>query len=357
MTLIDYVNRVHFAENVLEEAVWAELESRGQATVGLISDRAHAGGELGERLRAALPHRARATAFEAAGSVPSESEARAIAAGCSEAGCGILLAYGPGEVINLAKATRLILGQGAPLARYAEEEGGGIRISGPLPDLIALPSLRGFCAGFNGILSIMLDGGRMVDIASRELTPSVTIGDPTVAANEPPEVRASTGVAAITLCVEALLSPHYNPPASGMALDGLNRALRSLDRAVAQDDPAARRELMAACMNAGMVEQTGLGLAHAMAASLCAVAHRGTAPCSVDKGAVKRLILPGTAGFHARSVPDDCAGLTAALGVSRPEDIAPRLSGVFRDLPLPGRLRELGLSEDQLDAAAGLALR
>ena len=37
-------------------------------------------------------------------------------------------------------------------------------------------------------------------------------------------VQAGSGVEAVTLCIEALLSPNYNPPANGIALDGLNRS-------------------------------------------------------------------------------------------------------------------------------------
>lgn len=357
MTLIDYLNRVHFAENVLEEAVWAELDTRREQPICLITDDDHIQGDLNDRLRGALPRSARSFTCTVRGMVPLEFEALRIAEAFTAGDGGVLLAYGPGAVINTAKAVRLLVGHGPPLARFSDSEGGALRITGSMPDLIAVPTLRGFTTGFNGLMSVLLDQGAMIDVASRALVPTVTIADPTIASREPPDVRASAGVSAIALCVEALLSPNYNPPASGIALDGLSRGLRSLKPAVADNGLNTRRELMAACMNAAMVQQKGLGLAHAMASALCAVLRDAQDTCGPDKGAIKRLILPGIAAFHTRAAPDACEALARALGLEDVREIAPRLAAAFEGLPLPTGLGDMGLTPALIDDAATLAAR
>ena len=228
MTLIDYLNRVHFAENILEEALWAELEQRQDDKFLILITGEDLQGELGERLKSGIPGQTRTVTFEASGLVPTEAEAHRAAVAFRDTNCDAILACGPGYVITLAKAMRLLVGHDAPLSRFSEAEGGALHITHALPELIAVPRLKGFVAGFNGLVSITLDDGKLIDIASRRIVPTVTIGDPTIAAGEPAAVLANASVEAVTLCTEALLSPNYNPPANGIAMDGLKRGLQAV---------------------------------------------------------------------------------------------------------------------------------
>lgn len=343
MALIDYLNRVHFAENIIEEAVWAELDRRRDRSFLLLATRNRLDSELGDRLRAGLPKQVRTVACHVSGGVPTEAEAQRVAGACRASECDALLAFGRGYVVNMAKAARLLIGHDAPLERYAESVGGTLQIARSLPDLIAIPELQGFVAGFNGLFSILQNDGSMIDIASRNLVPTVTIGDPTIAMHEPAAIQAGAIVEAITLCIEALLSPNYNPPANGIALDGLNRGLRTLTSVSDTADLDARREMMAACMNAAMVQQKGLGLAHAITGSLCA-----TTGMTLDKGAIKRLLLPKILGYYNQNRVIAHSALMGALGLTNPADVEKSISRALRGLPLAGSLSELGVSADHL---------
>ena len=343
MTLIDYLNRVHFADGVLEEALWAELEQRRDQKFLILSTREDMDGDLGERIRSVMPKQFRHLACEVTGGVPSEAEAKFVAEQIRLTHCDALVAFGRGYVINLAKAVRLLVKHGEPLSHFSEMEGGGVRISRDLPELIAVPRLQGFVAGFNGLLSIVLDDGKMIDIASRNNVPTVTIGDPTIAAKEPASVQASAGVEALTLCIEALLSPKYNPPANGIAMDGLSRGLHALASVSDHTSLADRRELMAAAMNAAMLEQKGLGLAHAITSSLCAVTLG-----ALDKGAIKRLLLPKIMTYYAERKVRPGSPLMEALGLTNPNDAVKTLRRVLGDLPLPDSLSDLEVSELQI---------
>ncbi|WP_370400578.1 iron-containing alcohol dehydrogenase [Sulfitobacter sp. JB4-11] len=343
MTLIDYLNRVHFADNIIEEAVWAELDRRLDGKLCVLSTTDQFEGELGERVRAGLPRQSRTANCPIKDGVPTEEEALRVAAFYTDNNCTAVLAFGRGYVINLAKAVRLLVSQKAPLAQYSETEGGSVRVTSPLPDLIAVPRLQGFIAGFNGLVSILLEDGTMIDIGSRNLVPTVTIGDPTLAVQEPTSVQASASVEAITLCTEALLSPKYNPPANGIALDGLRRGLQSLSSISDRPDIRARRELMAACMNAAMVQQKGLGLTHAVTSSLCAITS-GT----LDKGAIKRLVLPEILAFFADNGALAHSALMGALGFTNPADTVKTMRRALRDLPLAASLSKMGITAEEL---------
>lgn len=346
MTLINYVNRVHFADDILEEALWAEIEQRKLRTVMAVSGADEMGDTLSERFRLGLPSRIRSVGYRARIRHPDETEARQVADLFASSGCEALIAFGPGPIIEFTKLVRLLSTTDNPLSLYSMAAGGAHRDVKNLPDMIAVPSLMGFSSVFNASVSVRLESGELIDIACSDLVPDVTICDPTLAATESPRSQASAGAIAITCCVEALLSPNYNPPADGIALDGLNRALRSIRRATRSGGIEARRELMAASMNAAMVQQKGLGPVHAIFGALDAAAG-GT----LDRGAVARLLLPEMLKFYTSLAPLDNRALMTAFGVADSRHIAAALQSVFSDLPLPGSLAEMGVTDDQIARA------
>ena len=343
MTLIDYLNRVHFADNIFEEALWAELDHRHDKQLLILTTAEDLESELGERLKSGIPNQIRTVFCEASGGVPTEAEARRVADFFHQSGCDAILACGRGYVINLAKVVCLLLGHDSPLSRFSEDQGGTIYISSSLPVFVAVPRLQGFVSGFNGLVSVVLDDGRMIDIASRSIVPTVTIGDPSIALAEPAAVQASHCVDAVTLCTEALLSPNYNPPASGMAMDGLKRGLQAVSSVSDHAGLSDHRELMAAGINAALVQQKGLGLAHAVTSTLCSVA-LGT----LDKGAIKRLLLPKILAFYDESHVLSGTAFVDTMGLTNPSEAVKALSRAFGNLPLPASLGEIGVTEAQI---------
>lgn len=352
MTLINYINRVHFADDVLQEALWAELDQRPGGDVMVLSDPAHIDGDMAERFRAGLPVRKRVHVFADPVDSPTEARAAGLAAAWRDRGCSILVAFGAGPVIDLAKVVLLLVGQTRPLAELAETEGGGARIAAPLPDMIAVPSLPGLAAGLGGQASVTLLDGRRIDLSSPRLIPTVTICDPALISNASAAARASAGVAAVSCCIEALLSPGYNPPADGIAQDGLARALRSLAATGRGRAADLRRELMAAGLNAALVQQKGHGLAHAIASALDAVV-----PDGIDRGAAARLLLPEILGYYEAAGVAEPKAILDALGLPCGTTAAEPLRRRFSGLPLPSSLAEMGVPADRLTDVAALAAR
>ncbi|MFT7596700.1 MAG: 4-hydroxybutyrate dehydrogenase [Paracoccaceae bacterium] len=352
MTLIDYLNRVHFADDILEEALWAELEGDRSNPALVISDKAHMSGEMEQRFRAGLPVRQPYEEFIEAPERPSEGIALSLAATYREKGCGTLIAFGSGHAIDLTKLVRLLVSHDLPLSAFSVSEGGGHRITKVMPKMIAVPTLRGLSSGLNGLATVTLKSGGTLDIASKKLMPTVTICDPTPTVGASPASHASAGVTAIARCVEALLSPNFNPPADGIALDGLRRAVKSIHRATRADEPEARREMMAAGLNAALVQQNGLGPAYAICKSLETVS-KG----AVDCGAVTRLILPEVLRFYALGARPGPTPLSDALGVRDAGAVADRISTLLAKLPLPDSLTEIGIHPDEVSQAAPLVAR
>lgn len=350
MTLIDYLNRVHFADGILEEALWAELEDEKSRPILVVSDRKHMSGDLADRFRAGLPMRGSFEEFRDSPDVATEEVAAELAQTYQRLNCVALIAFGSGNVMDLAKLVRLLVSHDLPLSAFSITEGGGHRITQQMPKMIAVPTLHGVASGLNGLATVTLRSGNSIDIMHKKMIPSVTICDPTLTVQASPESHASAGVATITRCVEALLSPNYNPPADGMALDGLIRAIKSLHRSTRTGDPEARREMMAAGLNAALVQQNGLGLTYAISGALDAVV-----PKALDKGAVMRLILPEVMRFHASGEPQIHSSLFGALEVQNGLAAADAIATLFADLPLPDSLADMGIPPEHIRRAAQLA--
>src|SRR5207253_1587516 len=99
-----------------------------------------------------------------------------------------------------------------------------------------------------------------------QLLAAATICDPELTMTKPPRLTASTGLDALTHCIEGYLSPVDNPVIDAIALAGIRRIVAHLERAVADgSDREARAALMMGALEGGISISKGLGPAHAMA--------------------------------------------------------------------------------------------
>ena len=68
---------------------------------------------------------------------------------------------------------------------------------------------------------LIVDDGRKLGFHSWHLVPKAAICDPELTLGLPPLLTAATGMDAIAHCMETFMAPAFNPPADGIALDGL----------------------------------------------------------------------------------------------------------------------------------------
>lgn len=350
MTLITYVTRVHFADGVLEEALWSELEVNRKKRPLVITDDAHLNSELFERLLGGLPLRTNAEVFSDIPDIPSESAVREIARLYTESDRDVLIAFGRNTAIDLAKLSRVAIAHNDPLERFSYHIGGSRLIGDHLPDLYAVPSIFGLGAAVSAHAPVVLSTGERTRLMCKKLIPTVTICDPTLTLGAGPVESASAGADALARCLEAYLSPGYNPPADGIALDGLTRAIGNLHGVLENDNVHARREMMAASLNGALALQKGLGTIHAIGCALETVAAR-----RLDPGALSRLLLPAVVQFNTDAARDKTNALRKIL--QTPRGIAPArsIAAFLQDLPLPDSLSEMGMSSAAVGQAADLA--
>jgi alcohol dehydrogenase class IV len=180
--------------------------------------------------------------------------------------------------------------------------------------------------------------------------PRIALIDPALTVTNPPRLTAHAGMDALTQCLESLVSKRRQPMAALLAEEGAALALDALPRAAVEPHDRTAREAMAlAALYSGMaLANSGLGLAHGVAAALGArypIAH-GLA-CAVMLPAALAWNLPVAAGPLARlarrvqiSDADDDGTASESL-VSAVRAMAERLG-------IPSRLAELGVKREDL---------
>ncbi|MFT3721614.1 iron-containing alcohol dehydrogenase [Pseudorhodoferax sp.] len=289
-----------------------------------------------------------AQVFDATPPNPTEAAVRAAAALYREGGCDGLVAVGGGSSIDCAKGVAIAATHEGPLARYATIEGGSPRITGAVAPLIAVPTTSGTGSEVARGAIVIVDDGRKLGFHSWSLLPKAAICDPELTLGLPPRLTAATGMDAIAHCMETFMSAAFNPPADGIALDGLERAWAHIERATADGgDRDARLHMMSASMQGAMAFQKGLGCVHSLSHSLGGVDPR------LHHGTLNALFLPAVVAFNAGadSVQREqrLQRMARAMHLDQPGDIGEAIRDMNARLGLPKGLAEVGVTPALFD--------
>jgi alcohol dehydrogenase class IV len=153
----------------------------------------------------------------------------------------------------------------------------------------------------------------------------------------------------LSTAVEALESPKCDPVSEAMLMHALRLATRHLNR-MAPEDITARESLVIAAVLCGRgTEQAGGGLASVLAH---AIGHRA----HVSNGIVNAIVLPHTMRFNAPATQATSARIAESLGHTQAAAAADVLALLLASLPIPHRLRDIGLAREDLDAVASAAM-
>ena len=357
MALINYITQVQLDFGALA-LLPQELERARITRPLIVTDAGVRAAGLLDRAIAALGGRPHAV-FDATPSNPTERAVRAAAKVYVEQGCDGLVAVGGGSSIDLAKGVAIAATHEGPLAGYATIEGGSPRISERVAPLIAVPTTAGTGSEVARGAIVIVDDGRKLGFHSWHLVPKGALCDPELTFGLPPALTAATGMDAIAHCMETFMAPAVNPPADGIALDGLERAWRHIEIATRDgSDRQARFNMMSASMQGAMAFQKGLGCVHSLSHSLGGVDPR------LHHGTLNAMFLPAVVRFNA-SAPGIVAErrlerMAHAMGLTERNDAAGQVADEIRAmngrLGLPSGLAALGVTKAMYDRVIDGAL-
>jgi 4-hydroxybutyrate dehydrogenase len=269
---------------------------------------------------------------------PTEAAVMAAARQYRAAGCDGVVALGGGSPMDLAKGVALMATHDGVLGDWLISRDGPARI-GPCAPIVAIPTTAGTGSEVGAGAVIVTDAGHKSVVRSRHLVPRIAICDPALTLGLPPRLTAATGMDAMTHCIEAVLSPLFNPPAEAIALDGLARVVRHLKRAVDDgQDREARLHLMMAASEGAMGFAKGLGVVHAMSHAL------GADPdLRLHHGTLNAILLPLVLEFNDGHVGDKYVRLRQVMGLAPDTDLAAWMRDYNRSIGIPSNLGELGV--------------
>jgi len=194
---------------------------------------------------------------------------------------------------------------------------------------------------------LILDDGRKLGFHSWHLMPRAAICDPELTLGLPPLLTAATGMDALAHCMETFMAPPFNPPADGIALDGLARGWAHIERATRDgSDRDARLQMMSTSAQGALAFQKGLGCVHSLSHSL------GGVNPKLHHGTLNAMFLPAVIRFNAsaESMVKErrLARMAQAMGLASGEAdaVADAIRAMNQRLGLPGGLAAMGVQRD-----------
>ncbi|NYI01390.1 iron-containing alcohol dehydrogenase [Cupriavidus plantarum] len=344
MALINYITQIQIDFGAVA-LLGQECERIGITRPLVVTDAGVKAAGIAKRVLEQLPPGMEAVVYDGTPSNPTERAMREAVALYRACHCDGIIAVGGGSPIDLAKGVAVCATHDGPLRQFAAIEGGVTRITAATAPVIAIPTTAGTGSEVGRGAVLILDDGRKVGVLSPHIVPRVAICDPELTFGLPRSLTAATGMDAIAHCMETFMAPAFNPPADGIALDGLRRAWRHIERAVnAPQDRQARLSMMSASMQGALAFQKGLGCVHSLSHAL-----GGLMP-TLHHGTLNAVLLPAVIRFNAEapSVRDDerLERMAQAMDLPRGEDPGAAIADMSQRLGLPSGLGAMGVDPE-----------
>ena len=353
MAFINYVTQIHIEFGAIHMLL-SECTRVGMKRPLIVTDSGVKAAGILQKALDALPGWAVAV-YDETPSNPTEAAVRAASALYKAHDCDGLIAVGGGSSIDCAKCVSIAVSHEGPLKTYATIEGGSLKITDRVAPLIAVPTTSGTGSEVARGAILIVDDGRKLGFHSWFIVPKAAICDPELTLGLPAGLTAATGMDAIAHCMETFMAAPFNPPADGIALDGLGRGWAHIERASHNgQDREARLQMMSASMQGAMAFQKGLGCVHSLSHSL------GGVNPKLHHGSLNAMFLPAVVRFNAsaESVQKErrMERMAYAMGLGEIQGAAPAAQAIAQAitamnarLGLASGLAALGVERDWFD--------
>lgn len=323
MSLITFLTRVHFADGVLEDALPEAMRRLATRRPLLLTDADGRHGQTLTRIEDAISPDVVLTSFP---KLPHSVGADRLSAAIQ-----VLSAGECDSIISIGGKTAMDFG------RLLAAKHTGARAH----PLIAIPTTVA-TVGLGPVHMPVITKPRTAAL------PAAILCDATMTLDSDKQTLAANGFNALTNCIEAFLATAYNPPADGIALEGIRRSALFLERAVAEHGNLdAHRELLAVALNAGLASQKGLGGVEALA--------RATqAACDINlaHGRLHPAVMRPVLAFNAPAVGSQYERIVEAMALPGQNHVVDALSTISSRLGLPETLTSLEIDSARLDHVA-----
>ncbi len=278
-------------------------------------------------------------------------------------GGDVVIGIGGGAALDLAKAAGAMAAfpaesgdAGADSVRDClEGVGRGVPVRSSLP-VLAVPTTAGTGSECTKNAVVSSDEGESPpfkkSLRSPAMVPRAVLIDPELTVSLPPDVTARSGMDAITQLIESAISSRAKPIPRALARHGLELAVPAIETAVREPADLRAREAMAhaAYLSGIALANSGLGMAHGVAAALGVIA-------GVPHGLACAVMLPAALEANRDARATDIAAFARLLSrrsfdsdAGAAEAAAELVRELNARIGIPGRLGDLGVRAEQLPA-------
>ena len=271
-----------------------------------------------------------------------------------------LLALGGGSSMDFAKGMSILMTHGGALRDYLGE---GL-VPGPVIPVVCIPTTSGTGSQNTQTTVFSFDGVKR-GISSEFIRPVVSIVDPELTMNLPPEVTRNAGYDALMHACESfvarpssevperpILYQGSNPFSRSLAIEAFRSIWASYRRAISEGgDRDARIGMSLGSHLAGIAfSHSGLGLVHALASAVGGMIDAPHGMClaactDMGLGYNFQCCEEGLATLADIMRGENCAGSGRTTG----SDFLTAMRELIRELGFPSRPSELGIRKE--DAA------
>ena len=275
------------------------------------------------------------------------------AARAAKADC--VVGLGGGSAMDVAKLVAALI-EGRQSIR--EVLGVGLLAGRPLP-LACAPTTAGTGSEVSPI-AILGDEDEDLKkgVVSPHLVPDFAYLDAALTVSMPRAVTASTGIDALTHCVEAFANRFAHPVVDVFALEGMKLVVQNIERACADgSDVEARANMLRASYYGGIcLGPVNCAAVHALAYPLGGEFH-------VAHGVSNSILLPHVLRFNLEAAPRRYAEMAQGLGLQRTgDDRADAAAGIERiadisaRIGIPSGMSHFGISSNAIPHMAAAAM-
>jgi alcohol dehydrogenase class IV len=234
--------------------------------------------------------------------------------------CSLVVGLGGGSAIDAGKALAAMLANPGDPLDYLEVIGAGRPIERPSVPFIAIPTTAGTGSEVTRNAVLASPGHRVkASLRGAGMLPRLAVVDPELTLDLPRSITASTGLDALTQCIEPYVSVRANPMTDLVCVEGIRRAAAALPRVWENGrDRQARVEMAWVSLLGGMaLANAALGAVHGFAAPIGGM-------FAAPHGAVCAALLPHVMEMNVQALRDRAPG---GEPLRRYEEVARLLTG------------------------------
>ena len=287
---------------------------------------------------------------------PSTDTVEKAAEKFKESGAQMIVAFGGGSPLDVAKAVAVLGTYGGKITDY---EGVG-KVPGPVVPMLAIPTTAGTGSEVTSF-SVITDHSRdyKLTVGSTYLLPEYVILDPELITTVPMKTAAYCGVDAMVHALESYISLAASPFSEMMSLKALELIGANIKAYVEdrKDRKAAEAMLLGSLF-------AGIAFSHARLGDVHAMSHPVSAFFDVPHGLANAVLLPTVVEFNCLADNGKYYEIYHRVSENpvseesfKPEMLAKELKNINSSLGIPATLKEVGVDSSKFEEMAADAMK